>query len=121
VLRRPEGLACRALGGGSGDQAGAQPRTIHMQRARKTPVPAAPDAAVTVMPVIAKAPPTKSGTVLACLQREQGATLAELVAATGWQPHTTRAMLTGLRKKGHAIERRQRDDVSCYHLPTANA
>jgi DNA-binding IclR family transcriptional regulator len=59
--------------------------------------------------------------VLAHLQREQGATLAELVAATGWQPHTIRAMLTGLRKKGHVIERRKRGEVSCYHLPVANA
>jgi DNA-binding MarR family transcriptional regulator len=64
---------------------------------------------------------TKSATVLKLLQREQGATLPELVEATGWQPHTTRAMLTGLRKKGHAIERRKRGDLSCYHLPVAEA
>jgi transcription initiation factor IIE alpha subunit len=92
-----------------------------MPRAKKAPSPIAPDLAVTVAPVIAKAPRTKSATVLACLEREQGATLVELVAATGWQPHTTRAMLTGLRKKGHAIKRRKRDDVSCYHLPVAGA
>jgi DNA-binding IclR family transcriptional regulator len=55
------------------------------------------------------------------VKREQGATLPELIEATGWQPHTTRAMLTGLRKKGHAIERRKREDVSCYHLPAAEA
>ena len=29
--------------------------------------------------------------------------LAELVAATGWLPHTTRAALTGLRKRGYAV------------------
>jgi DNA-binding MarR family transcriptional regulator len=39
------------------------------------------------------------------LQREEGATLGELIDATGWLPHTTRAALTGLRKKGHAIEK----------------
>jgi DNA-binding MarR family transcriptional regulator len=92
-----------------------------MPRAKKAPTTAAPDVAVAVAPDTTKAPITKSATVLACLQREHGATLAELVAATGWQPHTTRAMLTGLRKKGHAIERRKRDDVSCYHLPVADA
>ena len=64
---------------------------------------------------------TKSAAVLTLLIREQGATLAEMVEATGWQPHTTRAMLTGLRKKGHAIERGKRDDVTCYHLPVADA
>jgi lambda repressor-like predicted transcriptional regulator len=88
------------------------------KKARRT---VTPDVAIAVLPVEAKAPDTKSATVLARLQREQGATLAELVAATGWQPHTTRAMLTGLRKKGHAIERRKRDEVSCYHLPVADA
>lgn len=59
--------------------------------------------------------------MLGLLQREQGATLYELVEATGWQPHTTRAMLTGLRKKGHEIERRKRGDVTCYHVPVADA
>jgi hypothetical protein len=93
-----------------------------MPRAKKTPTPAsAPDVVVAAAPVTTKASPTKSATVLAHLRREQGATLAELVGATGWQPHTTRAMLTGLRKKGHAIERRKRDDVSCYHLPVVDA
>lgn len=65
--------------------------------------------------------PTKAAKVLDLLQRHQGATLAELVDATGWQPHTTRAMLTGLRKKGHLIERRKREDVTCYYLPVADA
>jgi hypothetical protein len=64
---------------------------------------------------------TKSATVLDLLRREQGSTLAELVDATAWQPHTTRAMLTGLRKKGHAIERRKRGDLTCYHLPSIEA
>lgn len=64
---------------------------------------------------------TKSATVLALLRREQGSTLAELVEATAWQPHTARAMLTGLRKKGHAIERFKRGDLTCYHLPSAAA
>lgn len=46
---------------------------------------------------------TKSGAVLALLQRREGATLGQLVEATGWLPHTARAALTGLRKKGHVI------------------
>jgi hypothetical protein len=36
------------------------------------------------------------------LQRDCGATLEELIAATDWLPHTTRAALTGLRKRGYA-------------------
>lgn len=33
---------------------------------------------------------TKAGAVLALLQRDEGATLTELIYATGWLPHTTR-------------------------------
>jgi hypothetical protein len=43
---------------------------------------------------------SKIAAVIALLQRKQGATLDEMVSATGWQPHTTRAALTGLKKKG---------------------
>jgi hypothetical protein len=60
--------------------------------------------------------PTKAKLVLSLLQREQGATLEELVEATGWLPHTTRAALTGIRKKGHDIMRGKRGDVTCYTL-----
>jgi hypothetical protein len=59
---------------------------------------------------------SKSAAVIALLQRSEGATLAELIATTGWLPHTTRAALTGLRKKGHAIERFKRDETTCYRI-----
>lgn len=64
---------------------------------------------------------TKSALILNLLKREQGSTLAELVEATVWQPHTARATLTGLRKKGYAIERRKRGEITCYHLLGAEA
>lgn len=57
--------------------------------------------------------------VLILLRRESGATLTELTDATGWLPHSARAVLTGLRKKGYGIERRKRDAASCYHLLSA--
>lgn len=62
---------------------------------------------------------TKAALVLGLLHRDGGATLAELVEATGWLPHTTRAALTGLRKKGHAIKRERRDGTSCYRIGAA--
>src|ERR1700691_5352775 len=46
---------------------------------------------------------TKLTRVLELLQRDCGATLEELIAATDWLPHTTRAALTGLRKRGYAV------------------
>jgi DNA-binding transcriptional regulator PaaX len=41
------------------------------------------------------------------LERPSGATVVVLCKATGWQAHSVRAALTGLRKAGHIIERRQ--------------
>jgi hypothetical protein len=34
-----------------------------------------------------------------------------MVAATGWLPHTTRAALTGLKKKDHVLERSKRGET----------
>jgi hypothetical protein len=48
-------------------------------------------------------PDSKLGIVLALLQADQGASLAKLTAVTNWLPHTTRAALTGLRKRGYLI------------------
>ncbi len=62
------------------------------------------------------APSSKIAMVTNLLRREEGATLTELVEATGWLPHTTRAALTGLRKKGHGIVRESRDGASCYRI-----
>lgn len=59
---------------------------------------------------------TKSADVIALLKREEGATLSELIALTGWLPHTTRAALTGVRKKGHVIDRTKRGNETCYRI-----
>ena len=62
---------------------------------------------------------TKAAIVLALLRREEGATLDELVAATGWLPHTTRAALTSLRKKGHVLDKSKRGEATCYRIAEA--
>ncbi len=54
--------------------------------------------------------------VVEMLRRESGTTLDELTGATSCLPHTTRAALTGLRTKGHDIDKRKRGAVTCYHL-----
>ena len=59
---------------------------------------------------------TKNAKVVALLKRKQGATLNDLTKATGRLPHTARAALTGLRKKGHSIERTRLDGVSRYSI-----
>lgn len=54
---------------------------------------------------------TKQDQIASLLLRDEGATLDQMVAATGWLPHTTRAALTGLRKKGYAIDSDKVDGV----------
>jgi hypothetical protein len=73
----------------------------------------------TESPAPAPRGPSKISAVMALLERADGATLAELVAATGWLPHTARAALTGLRKKGHTIAKTRRDEATCYKIESA--
>ncbi|AZI35213.1 hypothetical protein NT2_35_00020 [Caenibius tardaugens NBRC 16725] len=61
-------------------------------------------------------PATKLTLILTLLESEQGATSAQLMTATGWQPHTIRAALTGLRRKGHVIVRGKIGPDTCYRL-----
>ncbi len=56
----------------------------------------------------------KVGTILALLSRPKGARINELQKATGWQPHSIRAALTGLRKRGITITRSKDDGVTIY-------
>jgi len=59
---------------------------------------------------------TKIARVVELLQRDQGANLDELIAATGWLPHTARAALTGLRHRGYGVrlERGENGRASVY-------
>ncbi|MEQ8743663.1 DUF3489 domain-containing protein [Parasphingorhabdus sp.] len=62
---------------------------------------------------------TKSDTVIALLDRAKGATLDEICKATSWQPHSARAFMTGLRKKGFVLTREQRGDEGTAYRITA--
>ena len=57
---------------------------------------------------IARTAPPKSELVKKLLRRGKGASLAELQDATGWQPHSIRAFLSGLRKKGEVLTKEER-------------
>ena len=48
---------------------------------------------------------TKSAILRKLLSRKAGADLTALQSATGWQPHSIRAALSGLRKAGYGIDR----------------
>ena len=59
---------------------------------------------------------SKQAAVVSLLQRPDGASLADLVGATGWLPHTTRAALTGLRKRGHVIAGDKASGTTRYRI-----
>ena len=64
---------------------------------------------------------SKQALLIEMLRAKTGATLDALVDATGWLPHTTRAALTGLRKRGYAITRGREGDASVYRIVEAAA
>jgi hypothetical protein len=65
---------------------------------------------------------SKLATVIDLLGRKRGAVIDELITATGWLPHTTRAALTGLRKRGYTVEReRSETGGSVYRIVSGKA
>lgn len=74
-----------------------------------------------VMPVPKAKEPSKVDLLLALLRRDQGATLENLITATGWLPHTTRAALTGIKRKGHILSSEKVDGVRTYRVATQGA
>jgi hypothetical protein len=69
-------------------------------------------------------PGSKQAIIVDLMMRPKGAALDDLIAATDWLPHTTRAALTGLRKRGYTVERtRGEDKITRYRAtpPTGSA
>lgn len=64
---------------------------------------------------------TKGAAVTRLLSRDKGGTIAEIEKATGWQPHSCRAFLTGLRKKSRTIKEQRSDGKLAYRIQTAPA
>jgi hypothetical protein len=63
---------------------------------------------------------SKKHKVLALLKRRQGATLNELIKATGWQAHSVRGFLSGTitKKMGLTVRSEKRDDGErVYSIP----
>jgi hypothetical protein len=60
---------------------------------------------------------SKLASVIALLRRSEGATIDVLTKATGWLPHTTRAAITGVRKRGYSVVLdRGAEGASVYRL-----
>ena len=50
------------------------------------------------------------------LQDPNGVSIEEVSEAFGWQPHSARAMLSGLRKAGHRVDRTKQGSVTVYRI-----
>ncbi len=65
---------------------------------------------------------TKAALLRARLADPGGVSLSALIEATGWQAHTLRAYLSGLRKEGLTLTRRREGDVTIYAIdPSGSA
>lgn len=67
-------------------------------------------------------PPTKNYQIVDMLNRDTGATLEEMSNLANWLPHSTRAFMTGLKKRGYAITSDKTDGLRRYRanlLPTS--
>lgn len=65
--------------------------------------------------------PSKLDVILDLMRADGGASLPAIIAATGWLPHTARAALTGLRKKGFAIEKSKVEAETRYSIKAGSA
>jgi hypothetical protein len=93
--------------------AGALPSPSTRGAAAQVPSPASASRAASDLPPIAGAalrPGTKLATLVGLLGRREGASLHEMTRATAWLPHTVRATLTGLKKRGFTVTRSAGED-----------
>ncbi|PVZ48628.1 DUF3489 domain-containing protein [Thalassobacter stenotrophicus] len=93
---------------------------LNLASAAKEPAETSPDAD-TPQPVAIRAG-TKQAQIIALLQRPEGASIGEIVEATGWLPHSARGLISGgLKKKlGLPIISQKLDQRgTVYRIPAA--
>lgn len=59
---------------------------------------------------------SKAEGLLILLRRKEGASLEEMTTRTGWQAHSVRAAMTGLKKQGHVIAKRVSGNTTVWHI-----
>lgn len=109
----------QAIGAGEGDNSDGQAET----REAKVTRPAGKVEPQAAQPMTVCSPQVRAGTkqaaVVDLLRSKTGASLSEMVQSTGWLPHTTRAALTGLKKRGFAISSNKIEGVTRYRIDGA--
>ena len=80
--------------------------------------------ALETKPAPTKREGTKQATLIELLQRPEGATLEQMVQATGWQQHTVRGCMAGALKKKLGLEitsEKQTGTARTYRITTTTA
>jgi len=101
---------CAAIGIDLSDDRADRPGAGDDHAAAATPSTGAIDNAT------APQPASKRARVIALLSSPDGATLPEICGQTGWLAHSARAVLTGLRKSDHRVDRTRSDGVTRYAI-----
>jgi hypothetical protein len=102
------GLKTIAVDDGS-DEATTSKETPQLQSNPRATKATGPDVIGEPAKAFAPRAGSKLARVIDLLQRSEGATITNLIEATGWLPHSARAALTGLRKRGYAVARERID------------
>ena len=105
--KRPRGKTVAANTGSANVPTAVAPT----ERPAETPITDATPAATLKLPR-----QTKAALLRARLGEPGGVSLAALIEVTGWQAHTLRAYLGGLRKEGLTLTRRREGDDTIYAI-----
>ena len=72
-----------------------------------------------VVPKAAEPAASKKAQLQTLLQRPEGATINEMVKASGWQKHTVRGFLSMLKKAGQTVTNEKENDERRYKINAA--
>jgi len=89
------------------------------RKAKPDPAPT-PQSTDAPKPVAVRAG-TKQAQIIALLQRPEGASIGEIVDATGWQAHSARGMISGALKKKLGLAITSRKDANGGTIYSLNA
>jgi len=90
-------------------------------KAKKTPGVAGSRVAKAVIADRREIPRSKRALLVDRLGRPEGARIDDLTKELGWLPHTVRAALTGLRRKGYVIARQRPEGEASVYRATPPA
>ena len=77
----------------------------------------ASEATPAAKPAKSQKPTSKLDTLEKLLRRKNGASIAEMMRATGWQQHSVRGALAGaMKKRGHTIASDKVDSTRRYRI-----